>query len=275
MTLALTEIKETGTREKREEGRVNYIMRWIRVGLAALVGSLALAPTAQAAGISIFSAPDGTYQNGTNAPCVFYIHSCSKDPKAPQDGPFDWPTPAGPTDDYTATELTNTFDGADYLGPWKTYVGSAFILGFDINQNGGAQTLTNLTIKFYGPLDVLLSDYTFGGLPLDVPANANGNGYADYIFAAGCDGTIAGGTGVAATCDDYAPFLVPNGTVKIVMTYNLANFNDGAEQIFAIQQAAPRCTDCGSVPEPATGTLLALGAGLVAVASRLRRRTRA
>jgi hypothetical protein len=105
-------------------------------------------------------------------------------------------------------------NGSDYSS-WLTVVGTSFILGFDINQANGqpAQILTELTITFYDGSNVQLSDYTMTGLPLAVDANANGNGFADYVVAAGCSGTVTG-TGIGATCSQYLPFLVPNGTTK-------------------------------------------------------------
>lgn len=248
---------------------MNGRMRAIRVGLVALVASLVLAPVAEAAGISIFTAPDKTYQNTTNNPCVFYGPGNCSDPSG-------WPAPAGDTQGFTANPLVQTYDGSNYTA-WLSVVGTAFILGYDINQANGkpAQSLTNLSITFYDSANSQISNYTMGSLPLAVPANANGNGYADYVLTAGCSGVIIG-SGVSATCSQYSPFVVPNGTVKIVMTFNMANDNDGAEQIFAVPMAAPPCTtNCGTVPEPATGTLLALGSGLMAVAYRLRRRRQA
>jgi len=244
---------------------MNSRNRSVRVGLSVLVASLALASVAEAAGITIFTAPDKTYQNTTNNPCVFYIHDCSKDPNG-------WPAPAVDTQNYTATPLTRTYVGADYTA-WLNVVGPSFVLGYDINEADDPQTISNFTITFYGVADVQLGNYALAG-PLSVPANANGNGYADYILAAGCLGTV-GGTGVAATCSQYSPFLIPNGTLKIVMTYNMSVFNDGGEQVFAVPQPVPRCTDCGPVPEPATGILFVLGSGVAAVAYRLRQRRRA
>ena len=244
---------------------MNGRIRLVRVGLSVLVASLALAPAVEAAGISIFTAPDKTYQNTTNNPCIFYGPGNCSDPSG-------WPAPAGDTQNFTANPLVQTYDGSGYSS-WLSVVGTSFILGYDINQANGkpAQILTELTITFYDGSNVQLSDYTMTGLPLSVPANANGNGYADYVLAAGCSGVVTG-TGVDATCSQYLPFLVPNGTTKIVMTFNMSDDNDGAEQIFAIPAACT--TNCGPVPEPATGTLVALGSGLVAVAYRLRRRRR-
>jgi hypothetical protein len=240
----------------------------------ALAASLALAPVAEAAGISVFQAPATTYQNTTNNPCVFQSPSNCSDPAG-------WPSPSAPgntNNQMSASPLTQTYSGSGYT-QWLSVVGTAFILGFDIHQNNGSQanqTLNNFTIRFYNPSDIEIANYVFSGT-MSVPDNSGGSSYADYVLAAGCAGTTAGSS-PNTTCTQYSPFLVPNGTSKIVMTFGMTGNNDGADQIFAIKSVAPggQCTDnCPAVPEPATATLLVVGSGLAAVAWRLRRRRQA
>ncbi len=233
-----------------------------------MVVSLAWVSAAEAGNISIFAAPDKSYQNTTNNPCIFYGPGSCHDPGG-------WPPPVGNTGSggsngaFSTNPLTQTYENSTYTA-WVNTIGPTFVIGYDINQDKNAQTLSEFTIRFFDSSNLEIANYVFSPA-LQVPDHQNGNGFADYVLAAGCAGTVSG-TGTDAQCSQYSPFVVPNGTVKIVMTFGMTDYNDGADQIFAAPFRNGRCVDCndGSAPEPAT--LILLGTGLAAAAYRLRRR---
>jgi hypothetical protein len=231
---------------------INRALSFSILGLALTVPAVATA-----APISIYQAPDNTYQNTANNPCVFYgPGACPADPTG-------WPTPTGNTNGDFGT-LNKTYTGASYTA-FTTVVGTSFILGLDINDTSVAQTLSTLTIDFLNAGGTSILNYTFSPSAA-VPDVSNGVGYADYILAAGCSGTTSG-SGVSQTCTNYTPFVAPVGTTQIAFSFGYTGGNDGPDKLFAISLAAPPTTP---VPEPTS--LLLLGAGLAVGARRLRRR---
>jgi hypothetical protein len=241
------------------------VTRWTvfqkRLILILALLAAAVPAMATASDINIFVAPDNTYQNTANNPCVFYgPGGCPSDPAG-------WLDPASPTNgDFTTLTQTYTgtyFDGAS--GSWIDIVGDTFILGLDINDQGGAtgtQTLDPFTISFFGASSNLLGSYTLAS-PTAVPGVSNGTGYADYILAAGCSGTVSDVlTSDFNACSTYLPFVLPSGTASIQMTFGYTTGNDGPDKVFAIPM------ESSTVPEPAS--LFLFGVGAAAVAARRR-----
>jgi hypothetical protein len=229
-----------------------------QVIILAAVLTVAVPAVTSAAPIVLYATASGSYQNSANDPCVFYGPGvCPVDPAG-------WPDPVGPTNGDFGT-LTHTYSGSDF-NEWFNVVGTSFLLGFDVNDSHGLQTLSTFAINFYNGA-ALIGSYALGA-PLGVPSGSNGVGYADFILAAGCAGAVTNLPGID-TCSDYLPFLLPNGTDAVTMAFGLTNGNNGPDKIFAISQDSPQ----GEVPEPAT--LLLFGSGATAAAlGRYRRRVR-
>jgi hypothetical protein len=249
----------------------------------AVACALGFARVATAGPISVYTAPDKTYQNTANNPCLFFgpgNSGCSQDPA-------NWPAPIGDTgggDDFNPNPLVNTFTGTD-LTTFLNIVGNAFVIGFDVNDTTDPQTLSDFTISFLNASSTVLASYSFSP-PTASPNTANGLGYADYVLAAGCGGTTTG-SGVSATCTEtvpngptYVPFVVPNLTATITFTFGLTDFNDGPDKIFLIPTVSPgqQCTDpngcehLAETPEPTTMALF--GTGLLFAAAQARRRAK-
>lgn len=245
----------------------------LQIGLALLAG-LALAQTAMAGPVVIYSAP-GQFANGGVNPCLFTgqgNQGCGQ-------VTIPFPDPVVSTQQFNTNPLVNTIgDAPGELAQFAAGIGRDFILGLDVNQGGDPQTLSGLTITFRGATNnVLGAGYQLGGTPLTVPFTVQGEGFTDYVFAAGCLGTVAG-TGVNATCTKYNPFSAPVGTRSIEFTYGMGLFNDGAERLFLIADGGgtigvitPFDIEPSAVPEPTS--MLLLGSGLALVARRVRRKT--
>jgi len=240
--------------------------------IALFLGSVLVAGVAQASPISIYTAPNNTYQNSENNPCVFY------GPGVCTDLPPGWPVvgDTGGGSPYEPYPLTNTYgDALGELALFGTYVGREFLLGLDMNDTQNApQTIDNLTITFRDVNGLNIGGYEFAPATV-AQSNANGSGWADFVFSAGCLGTVGGGAGVLATCTNYAPFIAPAATRSVTFTFGLDPASPGPDKLFLIS-ASPRPIPFGDeppttpVPEPAT--LALLGSGLLGVVRTMRKR---
>jgi hypothetical protein len=240
--------------------------------IALFLGSVMVAGPAQASPISIYTAPDQTYQNGLNNPCVFYgPGACNgADPNWSFVGNTGNPNP------YTPYPLTITYgDDPGELALFGQYVGREFLLGLDMNEVPNLpQTLDNLTINFFDVNGVNIGGYAFAPA-VSAPANSNGGGWADYVLSAGCLGTVGGGAGVLATCTNYAPFIAPAATRQVTFTFGLNPSSPGADTLFLIsagRNGVP--TPFGEVPTtpaPEPASLFLLGSGLLGVVRTMRK----
>lgn len=238
--------------------RFSFLPRLVIVTVALLCPV-----TTYAAGINIFSAPD-QYQNGGVNPCIFSGNG--------QNGcnqvVFPFPAWTESTQQFNPNPLVNEFTPGTEIQQFATNVGKTFFLGFDENQAGSAtQTITELTISFRdvngNPLG---SGYTLGGTPVGLNPTAQGEGFTDYVMAAGCAGTIVG-SGTSATCSAYAPFVAPAGTRDILFTFGMGTFNDGADRLFLITggpNGVPTPFDENPAPVPEPATMILMGTGLLA-----------
>jgi hypothetical protein len=215
--------------------------------------ALLIPVSAQASSIQIYSIP--VHMTHQDYLCIFAGTSgCPQDPAgftAPvTDTNGNFPML---THNYTGTSLTN----------WSSFVGPSFVLGLDVNS-ATHQTLTDLTITFFDASNNIIGpSWTFA--PLLVPDIHNGEGWADYVLAAGCAGSTFTTAWPIDACTQYLPFVAPAGTAGIGFTFGFGGTgNDGHDDLFAIPY-----TD-RAIPEP--GTLLLLATGLTLVARRLRRR---
>jgi hypothetical protein len=217
---------------------------------------MALLPRfAGASPIQIYSIP--VHSTHRDYLCVFAGTSgCPQDPAG-------FPAPATNTGGNFPT-LSRTYTGSD-LTAWNTFVGPSFVLGLDVNSASTHQTLTELTLTFRNAANAVLASWTIS--PILIPDIHNGEGWADYVIAAGCQGSIQSWTGNPSSidaCTQYLPFVAPLGTASIALTFGFGGTgNDGHDDLFAIPY-----TD-QVVPEPAS--LLLLSSGLILVARRLRR----
>lgn len=258
-----------------------------RLVVLALLSVLTGVGTALASPISIYTAPDRTYGNTANSPCIFYgpgQSGCNKDPDP-------WFRNTENTDGaFPASPLTLTYAGADLLR-FLQVVGNTFVVGFDVNDTSSQQFLETFTINATGGLAT--TSYTFSPTT-GTPNTQNGVGYADYILSAGCAGTqVPNGSlpndpqkvcnPALLTGVQYTPFAIPTGTTALTFTFRLGGGNDGSDKLFVIPTnpigvPTQQCTQpggCAGTEMPEPGSVILLGSGLAGLMAYMVRRRRA
>jgi len=205
-------------------------MKFSKYLISAAAG-VAFGGTAFANIISLTAVNDNLYQQTVQSPCVFSNPSC-------ENGSF--ASTALPTggNESSYDSFSPVYTGATLLG--IIGAGNSLLLGLDINQASGDQTLT----AFYMLVDGLVVD-SFAGSTGNVPAGNNGNGYADYLLG------------------NFSSFGAAN-TVQFHFVFD--NANDGTENVFLI--GGP---PVAAIPEPETYALMLAGLGVVGFMARRRK----
>jgi PEP-CTERM motif len=221
------------------QGSLKAVAVLALVAIAALAG---LPAPAFAVPLTLTSPapPAQQFQQQENSPCVFGDPSC----KQPSGFGFTSIAGGGSLQNFgVPTPVQSpTYTGAQILSA----IGSlGFIVGIDVNQ---AQQLSP-TLTYFAEFINGVEVATFGS-PGAVTGSAlvltnNGNGFADAILSG---------------------FVAPASGDNVFFRLSYTNANDGTEEFFLINTAAPPPV----VPEPST--MLLLGAGLVSVGVWARRR---
>lgn len=190
--------------------------------------------TAMAATLTLESATAHTYQHSGNSPCIISGQNCPQQPSG-----FD----------YTEYHNTGGMGGTTQASPdymVSTLLGmfvNGFSVGVDINDTGTPQTLDYFAMLVDG---MVVDSYT--GSADNVPALANGNGYADYLLR-----------GFTSLANYGADSLVS-------FQMRMSGMNDGPESFFLVANGEP--PPPAPIPLPATGLLLLAGVGGLAAARR-------
>ena len=240
--------------------------------VCATLGLLACPVAAAAAPIFAFVEPNKIYQNNEINPCIFNGNKegaleqnrCNEDP----DG---WPNAVGATGSGgTATfTLTQSYSPAT----WTDFVGSEFAIGFDANDTSTPQTINYFRIY----IDDVLA-YELTNLSLD--SINNGQGWADFVLAAGCTDSEDVENSDLDRCLELLPFILPANATSLRFDMEFVG-NDGDDRVFALVAACPEgAEECEPLfppdplpletPEP--GTLALFGIGLSSLAAAARRR---
>ena len=218
--------------------------------VAAAAAAAYLVVPAQANAATLTLAPvliPHAYQQTTNRPCVIGEESCNYVTATTGEEAVFPPNPPGDFVDITSEPFLVSTIRALFNN-----TGNNFVVGFDVNQNKGPQTLEYFAMLVDG---VVIDFFTADTLVPPTVGGGNGNGYADYL--------LTGFTSLAGF----------NANSIVTFQAILSGLNDGREQFFLIESNPVPCTvNCEPPVVPEPGTLLMFGTGLALLAARLRRR---